>query len=42
MDQYENPFLEYKRTVDDFELLVDPKNVGASDMENVIILHSNY
>lgn len=39
--QYENPFLEYKKTVDDFELLVDPKDVGSSDMENVRILHSN-
>lgn len=41
IDQYENPFLEYKKTVDDFELLVDPKDVGSSDMENVRILHSN-
>ena len=41
MNQYENPFLEYKKTVDDFELLVDPKDVGSSDMENVRILHSN-
>ncbi|MGX7076142.1 DUF6339 family protein [Globicatella sanguinis] len=41
MNQYENPFLEYKKTVDDFELLVDLKDVGSSDMENVRILHSN-
>lgn len=41
IDQYENPFLEYKKTVDDFELLADPKDVGSSDMENVRILHSN-
>lgn len=41
MNQYENPFLEYKKTVDDFELLVDIKDVGSSDMENVRILHSN-
>lgn len=41
IDQYENPFLEYKKTIDDFELLVDPKDVGSSDMENVRILHSN-
>lgn len=41
IDQYENPFLEYKKTVDDFELLVDIKDVGSSDMENVRILHSN-
>lgn len=41
MEKYENPFLEYKRTVEDFELLFDPKNVSVSDMENVKTLHSN-
>ncbi len=41
MEKYENPFLEYKRTVEDFELLFDPKDVSVSDMENVKILHSN-
>lgn len=41
IDQYENPFLEYKRTVEDFELLFDPKNVSVSDMKNVKTLHSN-
>lgn len=42
IDQYESPFLEYKRKADEFELLVDSKNLGFSDMENVKILHSNF
>lgn len=41
IDQYENPFLAYKRNVDDFELLFDSKDVGSSDMKNVKILHRN-
>lgn len=40
-DQYENPFLEYKRSVKDFELVFDPESIGDSDIENVKILHSN-
>lgn len=41
LDEYENPFLEYKRSVDDFDLLVDSTDVGYSDIENVKIIHSN-
>ena len=40
MHQYETPFLEYKESSDDFELLLDIKDVGSSDMDNVRLLHS--
>lgn len=40
-NQYENPFLEYKRSVKDFELVFDPKDIGNSDIENVKTLHSH-
>lgn len=40
-EQYEEPFLEYKKSIDKFDLKVDLKNIGLSDIENVRILHSN-
>lgn len=39
-EQYEKPFLEYKRLADDFQLKCDLKNIGDSDIENIKIFHS--
>lgn len=36
-----NPFFEYKRDFEDFELIVDHNNIGLSDIENVKTFHSN-
>lgn len=41
MQKFHNPFLEFKRSVADFELVFVPGDVGTSDLENIKILHSN-
>lgn len=40
-ERFDSPFLEFKRSVPDFELNYNPDSVGESDLENVKILHGN-